>query len=76
MKFKPKGSHLFGCKNMNTKAKQGEQERELKPKLEITRNDYDNYDKGNMNMNLSRCMQETVTRRPEHEQNHERSDVT
>lgn len=46
VKFKPKGSHLFGCKNMNTKAKQGEQERELKPKLEITRNDYDNYDKG------------------------------
>lgn len=77
MKFKQKGSHLFGCKNMKTKEKQGKQEQELKPKLEITMN---NYDRRNMNTNLSRCMRETMTRKhehgPEHEQNHERPGVT
>lgn len=77
VKFKQKGSHLFGCKNMKTKEKQGKQEQELKPKLEITMN---NYDRRNMNTNLSRCMRETMTRKhehgPEHEQNHERPDVT
>lgn len=77
VKFKQKGSHLFGCKNMKTKEKQDKQEQELKPKLEITMNDYD---KRNMNTNLSRCMRETMTRKhehgPEHEQNHERPDVT
>lgn len=66
---------------MKTKEKQGKQEQELKPKLEITMN---NYDRRHMNTNLSRCMRETMTRKhehgpehgPEHEQNHERPDVT